>query len=112
MVMVVQSAPEACVAELSELPEVSSSVWQGLELLVRVAWGESPPKSSLERQGWLDQSNMEIFCRLKKFATAHYGIGQWSSFVENKLGQLPGSMQMARADAWQRTILSDQCQGF
>jgi hypothetical protein len=109
MIEVALSAPKDCLPEISELGEVSGATWQGLELLVRAAWGSAAPRSALERQGWLDSSDMAVFCDLKKFAISNYGQSQWTAFVDSKLQQLPGSSLMSRPDAWQRTIMSDQC---
>ncbi len=108
----IQVAPAICVEDLAGSAEVSAAIWQSLELFVRAAWGSTPPRSTLERQGWLDSANMQTYCRLKKFAVKNYGQGQWSSFVENKLAQLPGVGLMPRQDVWARTILSDTCASY
>ncbi|MGE3975157.1 MAG: hypothetical protein AB7F59_11590 [Bdellovibrionales bacterium] len=110
MMDVTLSSPAECHGGITELTEVSSATWRGLELMTRAAWGAAAPKSSMERQGWLDAPAMELYCRLKKFAITNYGQGAWSSFVESQLPQLPGASELQRSDAWQRTILSDPCQ--
>jgi hypothetical protein len=38
----------------------------GLQIMALVAWGEKPPAGLAERLGWLNISNMQTFCHLKR----------------------------------------------
>ena len=107
-----EKVPTGCSGELMALPEVNEGMFKGLELIVHLAWGEKPPGSSLERSGWLDSTQVGVFCDYKKLINLHLGKESWNSFVEKQMTSLPGAGLLPRNDIWSRTLLSDPCVSY
>jgi len=104
--------PSGCTPVLIDSPEVKEALFAGLELIVRLAWGEKPPSSNLERNGWLDLSQVAVFCNFKKMMIEQLGSDVWSSFVEKQMSNLPGASLLPRNDVWGRSLLSDPCVSY
>ena len=86
--------------------------WLGssLELFVRVAWGSKPPSSYLNKNGWLELSQIVQYCKLRTQWELIYGQPAWSEFIDFMLSDLPGAVELGRNESWNRSILSDPCQ--
>jgi hypothetical protein len=107
-----EKVPTGCSATLMEISEVKEAMFLGLELIVHLAWGERPPPSSLERSGWLDSTQVGVFCEYKKLINLHLGRETWNGFVEKQMTNLPGASLLPRNDVWSRTVLSDPCVSY
>ena len=104
--------PDQCVQAVSSFPEVKDALWKGTELMVRLAWGETPPESFVERAGWLSEAEIALFCRLKKQTTRAFGESAWTTFREGQFKKLPGVTDLSRNEAWSRMIFSFQCSKY
>ena len=104
--------PMECKAALSSVREVRDILWESLELMVRLAWGEKPPESYYEKFGWLDKANMNLYCRLKAKSLEFYGQNKWKQFQERFFTELPGTDKMKREKIWDRVILSSNCRAY
>ncbi len=107
-----ENAPSGCTEGLANLPEVQSAIFTALELMVHLAWGTKPPMTSFERNGWLDSSQVAVFCDFKKLINANMGSDKWKAFVEQQMSSLPGASLLPRNDMWSRTLLSDPCANY
>lgn len=58
---------DKCQIDYSQKNEdFASLLASGLKIMALVAWGEKPPAGLAERLGWLNISNMQTFCYLKR----------------------------------------------
>lgn len=102
-----------CQKELIDDKQTRLWMTNAMELFVRLAWGTKPPASYLYRNGWLEMSHLDTYCKLKKHLEDIYGDNTWTSLVNYLLSDLPGAQELGRDESWNRSILSDPCKyGF
>ncbi len=59
--------PQHCQEEFAKENEaIVKHIYDGIQILALVAWGEKPPGGATERLGWLNEEHVKTFCRLKK----------------------------------------------
>ena len=63
--------PDQCQIKFIEENEAFPKyIYDAIQVMALVAWGERPPSGPSERLGWLTEAHLKTFCRLKKtFAT-------------------------------------------
>lgn len=72
--MQLKNTSSECVVPFYEIPEVASAINEGIVLMALKAWGEKPPESYLARGGWMQETEMAVFCHLKDaFIRGHGG---------------------------------------
>lgn len=79
-----------CWEYFGEIKEVHNAVEQGLSLMVRIAWGGSPPEKNLQKLGWLETSDMALFCSMKQAYLEMYGQEKYDQFRSKVSLLLPG----------------------
>jgi hypothetical protein len=104
-----RGVPSECAPKVGVIAEVKKAIWEVSELMIRLAWGESPPGSYNQKFGWLDTADISLFCRLKYDAAEMYGEDAWNQFREKMMASLPKAQTMSRNDVWDMTILSENC---
>ncbi len=102
--------PKECSSDLGSRAEVRKILDEGPELLTLLAWGSEPPKSALLKYGWLEASNLALYCDLKDLHLALYGKESWLQFQTKMFQTLPGADKLVRAQAWELMILSSRCE--
>lgn len=85
---------------------------RSLDLLIRLAWGVKPPESINLKLGWLEPTEVALYCQLKDYYQVIYGDGGWSTFREKYLLELPEAQKIGRNEAWGLTILSLDCSRY
>lgn len=103
------SVPSECRSTVASLSEVKKAISYISELLVRLAWGETPPGTYSQKFGWLDVADISLFCRLKDRHVEYFGQNSWNTLREKLLKELPGANGLSRAQAWDFSILSENC---
>jgi hypothetical protein len=98
-----------CQPVVADIKEYKRAMWETVETLVRLAWGESPPASYTSKFGWLDSADLSLFCNLKDRIVAAYGEDQWDSFRERMMSELPGTKDLPRNQVWDLSIFSENC---
>lgn len=81
-----------------------------IEMIVRASWGSVPPASSSYKHGWLQVSQVALFCKLKKSLNESFGESEWTEMVNYLLNDLPKAKELGRNEAWARSVMSDPCQ--
>ena len=76
------------------------------------AWGTQPPASYVEKQGWLDTSDVALFCQLRGHIELYYGTSDWESYRDRLFTELPGAKNLPRKDTWEKMLLSTDCRKF
>lgn len=104
----------------------------GLEMMIRKAWGESPPEPGAQRYGWFQESEINAFCHVRDVlirAKGRDGFKQLTSKIATKLpGEAPprdiageevknfipreASRMMTEQQIFDRSLLSVPCDQF
>jgi hypothetical protein len=107
-----RNLPVECASMLSDEDRYKKAIWDSTDLLVMLAWGKSPPSSPSAKFGWLEISDIALFCGLKERIIAMYGEEDWQSFYERKLTDLPGVGDLSRNQAWELSLFSENCSRY
>lgn len=100
---------EECTGAASGVPEIRAVLWQTLDLLVRLAWGEKPPVAYHAKFGWLDTADISLYCSLKDRVVATFGEREFSAYREKLMRELPGSETLTRTQIWDMSLFSENC---
>jgi hypothetical protein len=84
-------ANSECVSELYEVSEVKQALNDGLEIMVRMAWGAHSPESPLEKNGWMQESELVTFCRIQRLTQNAIGTESYQEFKKKIIKKLPGT---------------------
>lgn len=112
LVVDVENIPRECASEAGGRPEIQKGLWGSLRLMVMLAWGEKPPISYVQRNGWLDTSDVALFCKLKVQAVEIFGRDAWMRFRDSIGTSLPGADKLQRDQVWQRSLISTTCENY
>lgn len=100
---------QECQAAVGRISEINKALWDTLELILRLAWGEKPPEAYHAKFGWLDTADISLFCKLKSRVSTVYGEDAWVRFREKMMLELPGAKDMPRNQVWDMSIFSENC---
>lgn len=110
-----------CTKQLFDVAEVKAALNDGVEMMVRLAWGVKPPEPGLERFGWMQEADIAIFCRLKSVYLRANGEEAWTSLRHRISEKLPGEEAeeprkakslLSEQDIWNRSLFSVRCEAF
>lgn len=104
-----ENLPSDCGEEVAEFPSIKPAMKSSLEFLAQLAWGVGAPKSTFERLGWMDQSQLSIFCRMKAQYARRFGKENFDILREQTIQKLPGAAELGREEAWRRSLFSASC---
>lgn len=107
----IQTISLECRSKILSKSEVSIALWQSLGFIFEIAWGPSGgPQNYLDKLGWLDNVHASVFCDLQALIKESFSEGEWTSFREKTLGELPGASTMDRKEVWNRSLFTLKCQ--
>ncbi len=109
MVHDLRTLSSECASAISGTSEYKRALWEPIELLVRLAWGEAPPASYSVKMGWLEIADVSLFCQLKERITFFYGASSYEAFRERMMQELPGAKDLSRNQVWDLSIFSENC---
>lgn len=120
-----------CVPRLFEIGEVTAAMNDGIEIMVRLAWGNQPPDPGVSRFGWMQEAEISIFCRLEGIYIRSAGQEGWTALRNRITAKLPGEApvvqsdptvvgpeprkavtMMSEQDIWNRSLFSVRCENF
>src|SRR5262249_7811152 len=101
--------PTECGGVASDQKEYSRALWEPVEILVRLAWGEQPPASYSAKFGWLENPDVGLFCQLSQRINTFYGEDAWVRFRERVMHELPGAKDLPRNQVWELSLFSENC---
>lgn len=87
-----------CFAQMFELPNVERAFRDGVEVMTRIAWGPEPPALWWNRSGWLQESELAIFCRMKNIYIRTKGQEEWDALRQSIFAKLPGEAPVVKTD--------------
>jgi hypothetical protein len=94
------------------LKEIKRALWETMDLLLRLAWGENPPEAYHSKFGWLDTADISLYCKLKGAIQNLYGEPQWTAFREKMMKDLPGAKALPRNQVWDMSLFSENCNRY
>lgn len=100
----VAKSSSECTNQLFNINEVKTAFSDGLELMVRLAWGVKPPEPGLEKFGWLQEAEIAAFCKLKSIFLRANDEEAWAAFRKRVAAKLPGEEDKAASDPTQATV--------
>lgn len=83
-----------------------------IKLMSLIAWGEKGPTSILKRSGWLDASDVALFCDLKKTATRMMGPTEFENWRNGVVAGLPGADLLEGDQPFQRSLFATPCNEY
>lgn len=86
----VQAAPQDCSEQFSEIPELKRAIRESIGVMVEIAWGKHTPEEGQQKFGWLEISDLALFCQLKRNYIKIFGQDQFDDLKMKVLSQLPG----------------------
>ncbi|MCM2280870.1 MAG: hypothetical protein NDI61_03375 [Bdellovibrionaceae bacterium] len=108
----IENIPRQCTEDAAQRAEIRKGIWGSLKLMVMLAWGERPPLTYVQKNGWLDASDVALYCRLKQQAVELFGREAWMGFRDSSTKDLPGAAQLTREQIWQRSLISTACENY
>jgi hypothetical protein len=93
-----KALPQQCQKTAGDFSEVKKIFNQSIPLFIQLAWGASPPFSSNVKQGWLDTSEIFLFCKIKEDFLQLYGSEALKSRINLTLKDLPKASQFNKPD--------------
>lgn len=82
------------------------------DLMVRIAWGDTPPIDTYDKNAWYDSSELYLFCDLQKQIEVIYGQDFMDKLKNKYLTTLPDIGSLSRTEAWQKSLLSTSCKSL
>lgn len=123
--------PSSCTKQLFEMPEVKNALTDGMELMVRMAWGSAPPEDNFNRLGWMTEADLAVYCKLRNVYLRANGEEAWVAFRRRIYPKLPGELMVGLSDPtltplpmkkatevfseeeiWAKSLFSSRCDGY
>jgi hypothetical protein len=87
-----------CFAQMFDLPNVQKAFNDGIEVMARIAWGPAPPTLWWNRSGWLQESELAVYCRIKNIYIRTRGQEAWNLLQHSVFMKLPGETPAVKTD--------------
>lgn len=101
-----------CLTTVGSESAVKNFYNKTIDLFSQLAWGSVPPENVNLKFGWLDTSDLNLYCQLKDRFILTYGNAAYQQKIERAFSDLPGSKQMPREQAWQLMLFSANCKVY
>ena len=82
-----------CYKSFSLIPEVKGALLTVYDLMIRLAWGGTPPKH-YNKLGWFSEVDVSLFCVIKKQIITLYGKEILLNQEQSTFKKLPGAKTM------------------
>ena len=83
------SSPE-CRAQVIGVSEIQAALKDGVEIMALAAWGPQPPASPAARFGWMQESELAVFCYIKDVFEKALGEEAWTALRLKVNKKYPG----------------------
>jgi hypothetical protein len=90
------AAPQQCLSEMGSVEHLKPALFEGLELMVLLAWGRQPPEAGMQKFGWLETSDLALFCSLKRKINQIFGETAYEKLRIELQNKLPGESVVMR----------------
>jgi hypothetical protein len=85
-----QLASDECRADFSLAEDVRAVLSDGLEVMVRIAWGEEPGENDSIQKAWFQDPELSLFCNLHRFIRQNWEEEDYVGLQGAVLSRLPG----------------------
>ncbi len=75
-----RNIPDNCGVLTFKEAEVSKALTQGVQIMLRVAWGDQPPADFQSKNNWLESADLALFCSLRDQWVRLKGKESWDEF--------------------------------
>ncbi len=125
------AAPNQCLPEMSEVEGLKPAIFDSIELMVQLAWGSQPPEPGLTKYGWLETSDLALFCHLKRRTIQIFGEETLEQLRLKVQVKLPGELNdeqdpvcpdckkrkaanetLSQEEIWVRSLFSVRCDQY
>lgn len=125
------ASSQECFVKYADVPEVDQALKKSLDLMVRLAWGHRSPDATMEKFGWLESSDLALYCQLKRTVVSVYGEQEYERLrlqIQNKLPGEPEVIEdgvcmncevrktapqvLTKEDIWVKSLFSLRCDQF
>ena len=97
-----------CRKEFSSLSKVRKTLFGVYGLMIRLAWGDTPPKH-YNKLAWLSDVDMSLFCMLKERIIYFYGRDALLNLERKTFKLLPGAENMSKNNIREMALVSENC---
>ena len=97
-----------CRQEFSSLSKVRKTLFGVYGLMIRLAWGDAPPKH-YNKLAWLSTVDVSLFCVLKERIIRLYGKEALLSLERKTFKLLPGAENMNEDNIREVSLVSENC---
>lgn len=104
-----ESVPLHCSQTVEKERILRTVMLSSMKLMTQITWGDRGPASQNRRNGWMDTSDLTLFCDLKKQAIRIYGKESIDEWQTKTLNGLPEVSKLDAEQALQRSLLSTPC---
>lgn len=108
----IRSFSTECISKAGGDGAVKEFMNKSLDLLIKLAWGVKPPEAVGLKLGWLEPTEVSLFCQLKDYYQVMYGDQAWAQFREPYMTGLPDAEKLQRKDVWALSLLSIDCSAY
>jgi hypothetical protein len=125
----IQNYSSECRTELSSITEIKRAMTDGVTLMAKMSWGSHPPEPGMNRVGWMQESELVLFCQLKNIYSLSFGSEAWDELRLKIYKEFPGEPpkntknpteeEVPRAmttmddkEIWARSIFSIRCENY
>lgn len=107
----IRTIPKECGAHPS-IGKVQGALEKGIKLIAKIGWGAKPPETLFDKKAWLDETDLALFCRLKREHRRLFGKQRWQGFRESVIMILPEANKLPRKKRWEKSLFSYPCKGL
>lgn len=108
----IQSAPVQCTTRLVSQEWLRKILTDSLILMVQIAWGEKPPEPGPQVYGWMEQSELAIFCKIQSNLQRVMTDEEWELFVRKSVSRLPQANELKFEESYWRSLFGVRCEAI
>lgn len=105
-----ETVPTHCSETVAEEKIVRSVILSSMKLMAKISWGDRGPASTYKRTGWLDTSDLVVYCDLKRQAIRIYSQEVYDQWQAKTIAGLPESDKLETDQALQRSLFATSCE--
>lgn len=102
------NVPLTCGETVAQEGTIQAVMFGSMKLMAQVAWGARGPASSMRRQGWLDVSDLSVFCELKAHGERLFGREAFEGWQAGQITKLPEADKQGD-QAFDKSLFATQC---
>jgi hypothetical protein len=101
-----------CSGAVSGVAEIKTAINESVELMVQMAWGDTPPTSYQGKFNWMEIADVSLFCQLKARYINFYGEDAWNKERLRVSAALKDAEPMSPTQIWDMSLYSENCNRY